>query len=410
MNLEARIAIEALRAGVPNRTAIRRMGNEHSLIEAGFDAALEAAWDRDRPPGFGLSGGFGSGKSHLLGYLAEVAWSHRAVVSRVAISKETPLSHPAAVFAAAVRAAVLPDSTDQALSACLASLRAHPERLQALEDEVSAPEAGFAPIFAAALFLLRRAATTPELMRGIERLLAGSLLPTTAVRRALREAGARSSFPLARIDPRDLLAQRIAFLPRLFRAAGYGPWCLFLDEVELIGRYTPLARGLAYAELSAWLGLPDAPRTQGLVAVFAVTDDFVLEVINGKLDSERLPERLRLKGRDHEARLALAGIAAIERSVREHRLAPPTERDLRACHDKLQRLYSEAYDWAAPPLPPPVRTSSRTMRHYIKGWVTQWDLARLLGRGGPLVTEALATTYTEDPSLDAAPAAEDDTE
>ncbi len=410
MNLEARIAIEALRAGVPNRTAIRLMGNENGLIEAGFDAALEAAWDQDRPPGFGLSGGFGSGKSHLLGYLAEVARSHHAVVSRVAISKETSLANPAAVFAAAVRNAVLPDSTDEAVGACLASLRAQPERLQALEDEVSAQEAGFAPIFAAALFLLRRAATTPELMRGIERMLAGSRLPTTAVRRALREAGARASFPLARIEARDLFVQRIDFLPRLFRAAGYGPWCLFLDEVELIGRYTPLQRGLAYAELAGWLGLPGARHTQGLVAVFAVTDDFVTAVIDPKLDSERLPERLRLKGRDHEARLALAGIAAIERSVREHRLAPPTERDLRACHDKLQRLYSEAYDWAAPPLPPPVRTSSRTMRHYIKGWVTQWDLTRVLGRGGPLVTETLATTYTEDPSLDAVPAAEDETE
>lgn len=409
MNLEARIAIEALRAGVPNRTAIRLMGNKHGLIEAGFDAALEAAWDRDRPPGFGLSGGFGSGKSHLLGYLCEVARAHRAVVSRVAISKETSLSHPAGVFAAAVRNAVLPDSTDEAVGACLASLRAHPERLQALEDDVSAPEAGFAPIFAAALFLLRRAAA-PELLRAIERLLAGSQLPTTAIRQALREAGAQRSFPLPRIDPRDLLAQRIAFLPRLFRAAGYGPWCLFLDEVELIGRYTPLQRGLAYAELAAWLGLPGTPRVPGLVAVFAVTDDFVAAVIDQKLDSERLPERLRLKSREREAQLALAGIAAIEQSVREHRLAPPAERDLRTCHDKLQRLYSEAYDWAAPPLPPPVRTSSRTMRHYIKGWVTQWDLARLFGRSGALVTEPLATTYTEDPSLDAALAAKDETE
>ena len=409
MNLEARIAIEALRAGVPNRTAIRLMGNEHGLIEAGFDAALEAAWDRDRPHGSGFSGGFGSGKSHLLGYLAEVARAHRAVVSRVAVSKETSLAHPAAVFAAAARNAMLPDSTDAAVGACLASMRDHPERLQALEDEVSAPEAGFAPIFAAALFLLRRSGE-PELLRGIERLLAGSQLPTAAIRRALRECGAYKSFPLSRIDPRDLFAQRIAFLPRLFRAAGYGPWCLFLDEIELIGRYTPLQRGLAYAELAAWLGLPDAPAIPGLVVVFAVTDDFVAAVSDPKLDSERLPERLRLKGRDHEARLALAGIAAIERSVREHRLAPPTERDLRACHDKLQRLYAEAYDWAAPPLPPPVRTSSRTMRHYIKGWVTQWDLARLLGRGGPLVREVLATTYTEDPSLDAAPATEDETE
>jgi len=410
MNLAARIAIEALRAGVPNRTAIRLMGNEHTLVEATFDDALEAVWEPDRAPGFGIAGGFGAGKSHLLGYLAEVARAHRCVVSRVAISKETSLAHQAAVFAAAVRNAVLPDSTEGALGACLAALRAHPERLQALEDEIGAPDSGFAPIFAATLFLLRRAATTPELVRGIERMLAGGLPPAPALRRALREAGARTSFPLARIDPRDLLAQRIAFLPLLFRAAGYGPWCLLLDEVELIGRYAPLQRALAYAELATWLGLSGARRIPGLVAVFAVTDDFVTEVINGKLDRERLPERLRLKGREHEAGLALAGMAAIERGEREHRLTPPTEHDLRACHDKLQHLYADAYDWPAPALPPPMRTGSRTMRHYIKGWVTQWDLARLLGRGGALVTERLATNYTEESSLDVAPPAEDDAE
>ncbi|MDE2580317.1 MAG: DUF2791 family P-loop domain-containing protein [Rhodospirillales bacterium] len=403
MNLEARIAIEALRAGVPNRTAIRRMGNEHTLIEVDFERALEAAWQPNAAPGFGFAGGFGTGKSHLLGYLAEVARGQRAIVSRVAISKETPLANPTAVFAAAVRNAVLPDGPDDALGACLAQLRAHPDRAQALEDAVSAPEAGFAPIFAAVPFLLRRSASPPELLRGIERMLGGSRIPTPAVRAALRAAGARGTFPLTRIDPRQLAAQRIAFLPMLFRAAGYGPWCLLLDEVELIGRYTPLQRALAYAQLAGWLGFGAARRPAGLVALFAITDDFVEAVINPKLDSERLPERLRLKGRDDEAALAAAGIAAIERSVRTHRLAAPEAHDLVACHDKLRVLYTEAYDWPAPDLPPAIRTSSRTMRHYIKSWVTQWDLARLLGRRDALVTETLTTNYAEDASLDAAP-------
>ena len=88
MTIEARTAVEALRAGVPNRAAIRLMGTEQTAIEHAFEAALAAAWADAGPAGagIGLAGGFGTGKSHMLGYLAEVARQQGFVVSRVVIS------------------------------------------------------------------------------------------------------------------------------------------------------------------------------------------------------------------------------------------------------------------------------------------------------------------------------------
>ena len=158
MTIEARTAIEALRAGVPNRAAIRLMGTEQTGIEHAFEAALAVAWaDAGAAAGIGLAGGFGTGKSHMLGYLAEVARQQGFVVSRVVISKETPLSHPGHVLAAALRGAALPDRPDDPAAACVAALRARPEALDALEAAVSVPGAGFAPIFAACLFLVSAA-------------------------------------------------------------------------------------------------------------------------------------------------------------------------------------------------------------------------------------------------------------
>ena len=122
-------------------------------------------------------------------------------------------------------------------------------------------------------------------------------------------------------------------------------------------------------------------------------------MINARLDGEKLPERLTLKGRVAEAALALVGIRHIERTVLQNRLLPPTLDDLAICHDKVRRLYSAAYDWPAPPLPPPERTSSRTMRQYIKGWITQWDLRRLDGGEVLLVAGSIASNYTEDATL-----------
>ena len=81
------------------------------------------------------------------------------------------------------------------------------------------------------------------------------------------------------------------------------------------------------------------------------------------------------------------------------RLLPPTLNDLAVCHDKVQRLYSVAYDWPAPPLPPVERASTRTMRQYIKGWITLWDLRRLGGGDAHLVVDSIASNYAEDGTL-----------
>jgi hypothetical protein len=400
----ARTAIEALRAGVPNRAAIRQMGTEQTDIEHAFEAALAAAWAdagqapaRISPAGIGMAGGFGTGKSHLLGYLAEVARQQGFVVSRVIVSKETPLSHPGHVLAAALRDVTLPDRPDAPIVACVTALRERPEALDAMELAVSTPDAGFAPIFAACLFLIRRASTPPEMLRRIARMWAGEKVSIPAIRQALIAAGAGRMFSLKPVAAAELTDQLTRFVPLLFRASGYAGWCILLDEIELIGRYTPLQRALSYAWLGAWLGLDGKRRFPGIVSAYAITDDFVAAVINARLDSEKLPERLTLKGRAAEAVLALSGIRHIERTVLQHRLLPPTPDDLVACHDKVLRLYSAAYNWPAPPLPPAERTSSRTMRQYIKGWITQWDLLRLFGGvGGALVDDRIATNYTED--------------
>ena len=416
MTVYARTAIEALRAGVPNRAAIRQLGTEQTDIEHAFEAALAAAGvdagqdaGRRGPTGIGMAGGFGTGKSHMLGYLAEVALQQGFVVSRVVVSKETPLSHPGHVLAAALRDAALPDRPDDPIAACVSALRAEPEALDALEIAVSTPDAGFAPIFAACLFLLRRASTPPEMLRRIARLWAGTKVSTPAIRKALIAAGAGRMFPLKPVLAAELTDQLIRFVPLLFRAVGYAGWCILLDEIELIGRYTPLQRALSYAWLAAWLGLDGKRRFPGIVTAYAITDDFVTAVINARLDSEKLPERLTLKGRAAEAALALSGIHHIECTVLRHRLLPPTPGDLAACHDKVLRLYSAAYDWPAPPLPPAERASSRTMRQYIKGWITQWDLLRLDGGDVVLVSGGIASNYTEDATL-AEPRALDDEE
>jgi hypothetical protein len=409
MNLEARTAIEALRAGVPNRAAVRLMGIGESGIEQAFDTLLERTSDADGAahPGLGVAGGFGTGKSHLLTYLAEVARTHSFVVSRVVISKETPLADPARVFEAAMRGAMLPDRNDDAIGGALGVLRATPERLEALEAAVSQQDAGLAPIFAAILFLLRKPSLPPDLARRCERFLAGGRMTTASFRQALAAVGAARIFELRLPAAAELTAQRIRFASRLFRAAGYAGWCLLLDEVELIGRYSALQRAMSYARLAVWLGLESGAKYPGIVAVYAITDDFVTAVIDHRQDDEKLPERLRLKGRDQDAVSALAAIRHIEDTVRLHRLPQPGAEELARAYVSLRKIYEAAYDWVTPALPVPERTATRTLRQYIKAWLTQWDLQRLTGADVAIVEYQIGNDYREDEDL-AAPRDEPD--
>ena len=392
--LEARTAIEALRAGVPNRTAVRLLGSTEDAIETAFDDGLTTAWQPG--PGLMVAGGFGTGKSHLLGYLREVALRDNFVVSWITISKETPLGTPRLVFAAALRGAMVPGHNDDAITAAVAELQRIEGAAQRLEAWASTPGSGLSPVFAAILHLLGRPLDA-DLLRAIEAFLAGGKLPGAALRQALAQAGARGKFDLRVASEALLLQQRVRFMPELFRAAGFAGWCVLIDEVELIGRYGRLQRARAYAELARWLGLDAGARPPGLYVTAAITDDFTDGVINRREDREKLPELLQLKGQPQLARLATAAMRAIERATL---LRPPSDDDLRRHEATLRQHYGEAYGWEAPALEPGERRSDRTMRHHIRGWITQWDMLRLYGRAAAIDVEAHQLSYEVDPDLD----------
>jgi hypothetical protein len=399
VTLEARTAIEALRAGVPNRAAVRLMGTEEPNLEHEFDEQLHRVWATHSRPGLGFAGGFGSGKSHFLGYLAEVARTQNFAVSRVVVSKETPLSDPARVFEAAVRAATLPDRHDDAVTGTLTILRQSRDRMAALESAVEQAGDNLAPVFSALLFLLQRDTLPAGFARQMERFLAGGKIRAADVRQALASVGGTRKYDLRLPAAAALIEQRIQFLTALLHAAGYAGWCLLFDEVELIGRYTPLRRALAYAWLANWLGMEGARAWPGIVAAYAITDDFVTAVIDERDDRARLPDRLRLKERHHEARLAATAMEHIAQTVRVRRLRAPGVDELARANLRLSEMYQAAYAWEPPVTDAPERTATRTMRQYIKGWITEWDMRRLTGDVTRTVVDEMTANYDEDESL-----------
>ena len=133
--LQARLAIEALRNGVPNREAVRELGCNQQQAEVRFNGMLDAAANASDQPaghrGMLVSGDFGSGKSHLLAHLEHLALSKNFVCSKVAVSKETPLYDLGKVFASAMENGRIPDRRGRFIEELVLSMDPKSEEYEA---------------------------------------------------------------------------------------------------------------------------------------------------------------------------------------------------------------------------------------------------------------------------------------
>ena len=409
-HIEARGAIEALRSGVPNRTAIRLLGERDGALVDSFLASLgrcTVGLDEGRQTeGILVWGGFGAGKSHLLGFMRERALQRNFVVSLVPVSKETPLYDPVRLYAAAILTAEAPGETDDVMTAALSRLKPGTEPFDRLESWATeeARVGSLSASFAALLWLVPRLA--PEEQARVSRFFGGGKLSATVVKSWLRDHGAAKLFDIKSMREAELARQRLKFAPRLFSSVGLAGWCILLDEVELIGRYSRLQRGRSYAELARWLGRDEADGLPGIATVAAFTDDFVAAMFDDRRDEELVPEMLEQRALARQASLARRCMEELRR-MRGIRLAPPDEAALWAAQGRIAGLYHDAYLWRPSALAIGERRAGKSMRQYIKSWITEWDIERLYGERTTIEAGTIRTDYSESVELEQAAAAPD---
>lgn len=404
-----RRAVEALRSGVPSRDAVAALGSGQEEAEDRFAALLER--------GSGallLGGGFGAGKSHLLAHLGALAHDRGFAVSTVVVSKETPLHDPAKVLRAAVDTLSVGSAGVDVLADAAAGLDPDSPGFAALRRWVGAPGSGLDERFAATVLLHERlagggSAEAADTLAAVLRFWAGEPLRMPDLRRALKGVGAGGMFAFGPVPVRELARQRAGFLAQLLLAAGYAGWVVLFDEVELIGRYSVLQRGRAYAELARWAGAAGPAAGSPLVTVLALTDDFPAAVLVERDDRAVVPSRLRDKQTpewSETAALAEAGIRALERDLLL--LTDPDAAELDRAYRALKELHAAAYDWSPPDVPGLERLGATRMRQYVRAWINAWDLVRLdpAHRPAPELTP-VASSYDEDPAYDEEESRED---
>jgi len=400
--LVARRAVEALRCGVPSRDAVAALGSGQSHLEDRFLALLDGAGTlrRGGARGLLLGGGFGSGKSHVLEHLAHLGLDRDFAVSRVTVSKETPLYDPGKVLRAAVQSAILPSGALDAVAEAAAGL--DPES-PAYGELLSWAAGSGSPVderFALTLSLLPAIqGSDGAFAEAIVRFWSGDPIGVAELRRRARGAG-RGRPLLSPVPAGELARQRFQFLSHLFVAAGCQGWVVLFDEVELIGRYTPLQRGRSYAELSSWVRPDTDDPGSTLVTVLAMTDDFDAAVLTAKNDRQLIPQRLRAKQTsawEDTAAGAELGMRLLERAVL---LRAPDTAELNRTYARVKELHGAAFGWAPPDVTGLERLGTTRMRQYVRAWINEWDLVRLDPAYSPETeTVEVSTNYDEQDEL-----------
>jgi P-loop Domain of unknown function (DUF2791) len=400
-SVKHRRAIEALRAGVPSADAVALLGSGQSEIEDKFLELLGAA-RAGTAGGMLIGGGFGTGKSHLLEHLTQLALAEGYAVSRVVVSKETPLHDQVKVFRAAAETAIVAEGKGPAIPEAAARLDVQSPAYAELLRWAVSPAAGLNERFAASLMLYAKTRERdPESANDLVRFWCGDPLSVSQLRRGLKDAGeARTA--LSPVSVKMLGEQRLRFAARLLAAAGCAGWLVLFDEVELIGRYSALQRAKSYARIARWIrGKHDAPGLP-LAAVLAMTDDFEAAVVTGKKDKETIPAKLRASTAADSADAAADAVLGMRIIDREMTLlTPPDTVELSRAYQQLKQVHGAAFGWSPPDVEGLERLGATRMRQYIRAWINEWDLVRLDSGFRPqTIAVDVESDYREDADLE----------
>ena len=223
------------------------------------------------------------------------------------------------------------------------------------------------------------------------------------LRCALKPVGAAGMFTFGSVPVRELARQRVRFVSRLLRAAGYADWGGAVRTRSSSSAGTRPCSG--DGPTRSWRGgSAEIPTTRRppLAAVLAMTDDFEAAVLVGKDDRTRIPQRLRDRQSPEWAEvadLAARGIRHIERDL--VLLDPPDAAELDRTYSVLKALHGAAYGWDPPDVGGLERLRATRMRQYVRAWISGWDLVRL-DPGYRPETEVVevSSSYAEDSTLE----------
>ena len=333
-DFEARRVIEALRAGIPSRAVSQYFFSARQDMLSALSRKLNEIHENGISGGMVVTGKYGEGKTHLLNTVFNMAQSANMVVSFVSLSKETPLDKLHLVYPKVLQNTYLPNRLQPGFFDALANITPN----SAVAEEMTAYTA--TRLKSDKLFYLFRSylrTDDPDEKHMLLADLEGDFINNAALKRIYKRIFSDKCIFKNTFAKTKHMEDYFAMVSHLFRQLGCNGWVLLFDETELTGKLGKKARLRAYRNMASFL-YPDE-NVQSVFSMFAVTDSYAPEVIEGKNEYDNLASA-GLEPNDAEA--AEKSLDAIETAVH---LKPLTKDEISLIIENLIDFYKRAYNW-----------------------------------------------------------------
>jgi len=324
MDYEARKIIEAQRSGIPSRSIGGYFGGARTELIAEISEWLNA----QSGGGKILTGSYGEGKTHMLNTVFSMAQSKNMAVSIVTLSRETPFNNLPQLYNKIAQNTFLPGREQPGFEHLIQRLS--PDKMTELQL-FTAKQLQTDKLY----YLLKTYCNTDnaDVRFSLMADLQGDLIAINQLKKMYKDIFAEKVVFSASFVKSRHIWDYFQFLNKLFAFSDINGWVILFDEAENIGRLGRKSRFGAYTNLAKFMRSEEI----GLLSLFAITNNFASQVIDGKDERNYLAQT---EGVDHEA--VNDALDAIESATE---LTPLTESEFMKVLGKIIDFHSRAYSW-----------------------------------------------------------------
>lgn len=333
---DALLIIEALRSGIPSRSVaeVFQQGREKILKEV--EDHLYAVSETRNASSYLFQAEFGNGKTHLLNMIFDMAWGRNFVVSKVVLSKETPLNKPESLYRKAAQNCYLPGNDLPGFDRQVMKMNIRDDKV---EDLLVYCDSNMHPrlkaVFECCLY------AEGDLWNLSFGDLLGDFLPKGVLSSIyFLSMQKKAKIPGFKKSCLEDILQYFKFLTLLFETMGYAGWVILFDEAELLMRHGPTSRIKAYKTLRSLMNM-DGNLDFPLFTVFAYATTFEQFLVE-KEELHKLPAKIKNDPDEAENVRTI-----VERLLNIRSLPGLTQKDYMDIAEKIKDLHATAFNWEA---------------------------------------------------------------
>lgn len=377
--------IECLRSGVSSRhlssafaygreAVLERVGRDLNRIQTGGGVVPLV-----------IKGNFGNGKTHFLNIIFQLAEKMNFAVSFVPLSKETPFDKLDRLYRRAATGLYLPGYSQPGFAPLLDGLMSGSDEAEEILSQVGQ---NLHPKLEAVLKNYLEGGGDAYNQHILVSDLAGDFVPIAQLK-SIHRLNSGKALTVPRFVVKENAFDYFRFLSYLIRARGYSGWVILFDEFEQLMYLGITARGNAY--LNAARFMSPAYGLTATYTVFSASSNLWTELIwkQKKSDYDTVPEKLEVKGRQHEIPTVREVFGYFLRD--NLFLDTLSAFDIRRMLLYIRDRHAEAYDWPAPQDIELITGSlpgDRPLRTVIRAVVEHLDLQYLYGERPQITVQA----------------------